>query len=143
MAHINNGEMDMSMSTDTQLGADLAASKTVLVMADTASARKWLSFRLREEGYTVIPTDNAKEALAHLQGKPRPNLILLDMAEPVLDGWLFLRKLRRSAPGCAVPVLLVTADRGDQGWALDQGCAGIIQRPVVFDDLLQSVEGLC
>jgi CheY-like chemotaxis protein len=133
----------MHMSTETQLGGDLATGKTVLVMADTASARKWLSFRLREEGYTVILAGSAKEALGHLQGKPRPNLILLDMAEPALDGWLFLRKLRRSVPGCAVPVLLVTADRGDRGWALDQGCAGIVERPVVFDELLQSVQGLC
>src|SRR4029079_4599115 len=76
---------------------------------------------------------------ALLQGTPRPDLILLDMLMPVLDGWRFLERLRATPPQPRVPVIVLTGTILTREWARDNGCQGFLHKPVETDELLAEV----
>src|SRR5262245_63909690 len=67
----------------------------ILVAEDNEVAREGLAVLLRRAGYQVIPAANGQEALDRLDADTRPDVILLDMLMPVLDGWHFLERLRQ------------------------------------------------
>jgi CheY-like chemotaxis protein len=92
------------MSTPTPAG------KTVLVVEDNATARAALADLLQPEGFAVVPAANGKDALVRLGEGLVPDLILLDLLMPVVDGWAFLQDLRRGFPGLlSVPIIVTTA----------------------------------
>src|SRR5262245_38807138 len=85
--------------------ATARSDKTVLVVEDIASAREALALVLRRHGYTVLAAEHGRRALDLLEAGAKPDLILLDMLMPVLDGWHLLQELRR-LPGPAPPVVV-------------------------------------
>ena len=86
-----------------------AASKgrSVLIVEDDPDTRSWLSRTLRDEGWTVAEAVNGREGLA-LVAESRPDLVLLDLLMPEMDGFEFLEELRRR-PGNGIPVVVITA----------------------------------
>ena len=80
----------------------------VLVVEDNDAARESLALSLGREGFEGILAANGEEVLNHLRGGLKPDLILLDMLMPVLDGWHFLEALRREGPRPPVPVIITT-----------------------------------
>jgi CheY-like chemotaxis protein len=102
-----------------------------------------LALLLETEGYAVQSAANGREALAHLRGRARPDLILLDLMMPVMSGWEF-REAQKADPALAdIPVVIVSAasEVGQKAVALQ--AAGYLQKPVDADHLLVLVRRLC
>jgi CheY-like chemotaxis protein len=117
----------------------MTASKTLLIVEDDSITREGLAVLLRHEGYQVVLAANGSEALASLRCL-RPDLILLDMLMPVLDGWHFLERLRAEAPTPTIPIILVTTlSVICLEWAQAHGCCGIIHKPIDPDEMLVEI----
>ena len=119
-------------------------AKHILVVEDDLDVARLLCEVLEAEGYETAIAANGREALDHLrQNNHRPDLILLDMMMPVMDGWKF-REEQRKLPGVAsIPVVTVTADSDARGKAASIQAAGYIAKPLSIDSLLDEVERIC
>jgi CheY-like chemotaxis protein len=111
----------------------------VLVVEDNEVAREGLAVVLQRAGCEVTLAADGREALDLLRSGPPPQLILLDMLMPVLDGWHFLEELRREVPPRAVPVVIVTSVNLSLEWALDHDCQGFVRKPIESEKLLEEV----
>ena len=109
----------------------------VLVVDDEADIRATVSAMLEIEGYDVAEASNGADAL-HVLEERRPDLILLDMRMPVLDGWGFAAELRRR--GHRTPIVVMTAARDAAHWAAEIAAAAFVAKPFGFDDLITAVE---
>jgi len=107
----------------------------LLVVDDDATIREMLDMVLVSEGYEVITAAHGAAALTLLD-QVRPNVILLDMKMPIMDGWEFLRQYRRR-PGAKVPVVVRAADKDDKRRAADVGANAYIAKPFAIDDLIR------
>ena len=113
------------------------SARTLLVVEDNAVIREGLAVILSRQGFTVALSANGQEALNLLGEGLTPDLILLDMLMPVLDGWRFLEILHRQ--GTAAPVILITAGAISREWALDHGCVGFVGKPIEPEELLEEI----
>jgi CheY-like chemotaxis protein len=89
------------------LAVELLAGKSVLVVEDDAATREALTLFLEREGYRVVAAPDGRQALERLRGPVTPDLILLDLSMPVMDGWRFREEQRRDPSLADVPVVLV------------------------------------
>jgi CheY-like chemotaxis protein len=112
---------------------------TVLVVEDDEITRVGLTFLLRAAGRRVIAAADGRQALDYLERYPPPDLILLDLLMPVLDGWNFLGAVKDAPRLAAVPVVVMTAASRTRDWALASGCAGFLQKPFSAEELLAEV----
>jgi two-component system, chemotaxis family, chemotaxis protein CheY len=112
----------------------------VLLVEDDSVQAEALSLILTDEGYSVVQVANGQEALAYLAQHLPPDLILLDMMMPVMDGWHFLGELRRTPRSAGSPVLVITSTLviGSE-WAAAHDCAGWLRKPVATEELLQEI----
>jgi two-component system, chemotaxis family, chemotaxis protein CheY len=97
---------------------------------------------LRAEGYEVSVVANGKDALDHLtSASPWPQVILLDMMLPVMDGWRFLEKVENLKLTPKVNIIVMTGN-GVIGkeWAVAHGCRDIIRKPIEVEALLAAVK---
>jgi CheY-like chemotaxis protein len=117
-------------------------TKSVLIVEDNAATRAGLATLLEEEGWTPLEAENGQEALKRLR-VVHPDLIILDMLMPIMDGWQFLREFRRAMPDFAVPILLTTGI-GIVGreWALTHACAGFVPKPIQVEALFAETRRL-
>lgn len=117
-----------------------AVAKKLLVVEDNAATRDMLGDVLRRAGYDVVFAADGRQALDSLRAGP-PDLILLDMLLPVLDGWHFLEELNRLQPDPAVRVVVVTGtDAVGREWTESHGCAGFLRKPIEPAPLLAEIE---
>ena len=100
-------------------------------MIDTVSAI------LSGEGYEVVSAASGQEALDAVARK-QPQLILLDMRMPVMDGWAVARALR--GQGITVPIVVMTAAESAKRWADEVGAEGYLAKPFGLDELLATVQ---
>ncbi|HLU68439.1 MAG TPA: response regulator [Kofleriaceae bacterium] len=107
------------------------AGERILVVDDNPTNVKLLSFLLSSRGYQVESAGDAEEALRLLEGY-RPDLILMDIQLPGMDGLALTRRLRAEPATRDVVIVAVTAHamRGDEDRALEAGCDGFITKPV-------------
>jgi len=110
---------------------------TILVVDDEADIRATVSAMLEIEGYDVAEASNGADAL-HVLEERRPDLILLDMRMPILDGWGFAAELRRR--GHRTPIVVMTAARDAAHWAAEIAAAAFVAKPFGFEDLIAAVE---
>jgi CheY-like chemotaxis protein len=83
----------------------------ILVVEDDDDIRDSIKELLEEEGYCIETAANGQQALAQIRGKGAPQLILLDLMMPVMDGWQFQNQLRQD-PDCAqIPVIVISASK--------------------------------
>ena len=115
----------------------MTACRRLLVVDDDAAIREMLNLVLVSEGFDVTTVADGASALASTE-RIRPDLILLDMKMPVMDGWQFLQRYRQQ-PGPRVPVVVVTAAQDDRRLAADVGADGYVAKPFSIDDLLRVV----
>jgi CheY-like chemotaxis protein len=106
----------------------------VLVAEDNEAAREAHALALRRAGYEVATAADGEQALALLRAGPAPDLLILDMLLPALDGWHLLGRLQREGP--TVRVLVATGTMLTREWAADHGCAGFLRKPFDEEDLV-------
>lgn len=119
----------------------MADKGTILYVEDNPDNRMLVRRVLEADDYTVILVDNAKDALSIIQ-KEKPDLILMDINMPEMDGYTLTAQIKGSAGMSQVPIVAVTANvmRGDREKSLEAGCDGYIQKPIDIDVLTQQVE---
>src|SRR5688572_21116373 len=101
--------------------AETPAVRTILVVEDDAAAREGMAALLGHEGYRVVTAADGRAALDQLRSGLDPDLVLLDMLMPVLDGWHFLEELKAQGPPTHVPVVVTTSTNLTREWAEDHG----------------------
>jgi CheY-like chemotaxis protein len=109
--------------------------KRVLIIEDDADIREALSMLLEAEGYECAHAANGAEGLA-LVRRHRPDVILLDLMMPVMDGWQFRAEQKWDASIADIPVVVMSASSG--GADLD-GAAACVPKPYTLDDVLDAV----
>lgn len=110
---------------------------TVLLVEDNEMNRDMLSRRLERKGYTIlIATDGA--AGVAMTRSARPDVVLMDMSLPVIDGWEAVRQIKADPTTRAIPVIALTAHAmaGDRERALTAGCDEYDTKPVELERLL-------
>ena len=112
---------------------------TVLVVDDDPDILEALSEILEAEGFEIRRARNGKEALDRLE-PDAPQLILLDLMMPVMDGWEFAQRMRQRPPEIArIPIIVLSADRNVGSKAADLGAVGHLAKPFELNDLLELV----
>jgi two-component system, sensor histidine kinase and response regulator len=114
----------------------------ILVVDDTPDNLFLIQTILEEEGYQIEIVDNGREALEKIEGNP-PDLLLLDVMMPGMDGFEVTRRIRQNEKLPFMPILLITAyDQPSVAQGLDTGADDFIRKPVDFDELLARVRSL-
>jgi two-component system, cell cycle response regulator DivK len=115
-------------------------SKIILVVEDQADNRKIIRDMLRRSDYKIIEAENGEEALAAI-GKQRPNLILMDIQLPIMDGYEATRRIRADASLRAIPIIAVTsyALSGEEKKARAAGCDDYVPKPFSPRQLLAKI----
>ena len=114
--------------------------KKLLIVEDNAVVRQGLAVLLEREGYEVALSAEGRQALGDLECSPRPDLVLLDMLLPILDGWRFLEELQSLQPPLTAPIIIVTgSDAIGHDWAQAHGCAGLLRKPIEMEALLAEI----
>ena len=115
----------------------------ILLVEDNEMNRDMLSRRLQRRGYEVIIAVDGAEGIAKAGGDA-PDLILMDMSLPVLDGWEATRQLKAAPETRSIPVIALTAHAmsGDRDKAIEAGCDDFDTKPVEFDRLLSKIVSL-
>jgi CheY-like chemotaxis protein len=113
----------------------------VLIVEDDADLREMMAQLLTLEGFRAETASNGRDALDYLHHHERPDLILLDLMMPVMDGWEFRRRQRADPVLSGVPVVVLSAL--DSSRAQDLQEAAFLKKPLDFDHLLQLVRRYC
>jgi CheY-like chemotaxis protein/serine/threonine protein kinase len=115
----------------------------ILIVEDNELNRDMLSRRLERKGYQVISASDGQEGVAKAKGE-KPDLILMDMSLPVLDGWAATRQLKATPATQSIPVIALTAHAmvGDRERALAAGCNDYEVKPVDLPRLLEKINAL-
>ena len=110
--------------------------KRVMVVEDEVDLREMLGEILKLDGYEVSQAGNGEAALELLRGGYHPDVIVLDMMMPEMDGWQF-RRLQTSAPElAAIPVIAMSGLHTVRGSVLGFGAAAFLEKPFPPDALL-------
>ncbi len=118
--------------------------KSILVVEDNDIAREGLAVVLRQAGYLVDMEVDGAGALKRLREGPLPDLILLDMLLPGVDGWQFMEQRRRDPRLFSVPVVVTTGlGVAAPDWAASLGACGCLRKPIETDALLREVGRCC
>jgi len=117
--------------------------KRVLVVEDDTDIQEVLTQVLELEGYEVIVADNGLKALERLNHSKTPDLIILDMMMPVMDGWEFRAKQREDPRLADIPVVILSANGSIQQRTAFLGAAGFLKKPVELETLLHVVNEHC
>lgn len=115
----------------------MTAKKKILIVDDEESIRTVLTFTLEQAGYVVDTAVNGDECLEKVYGFG-PDLVLLDLMMPAVDGWEVMRLLRANPETERLPVILLTAkgEIRDKMFALQQGATDYVTKPFAKADLL-------
>jgi DNA-binding response OmpR family regulator len=112
-----------------------SAARRVLVVDDDPDILDALSEILEVEGYEVQRARNGREALQRLE-RGLPDLVLLDLMMPVMDGWEFARSL---SPAARPPIIVLSADRNVSSRAREIGAVEWLAKPFELSELLAAV----
>jgi CheY-like chemotaxis protein len=112
----------------------------VLLVEDNEMNRDMLSRRLARKGYEVVIAVDGQEGV-DLAASAAPDVILMDMSLPVLDGWEATRRIKADSTLAAIPVIALTAHAmaGDREQALGAGCDDYDTKPIELPRLLEKI----
>jgi two-component system cell cycle response regulator DivK len=115
--------------------------RTVLLIEDNEQNRYLVSFLLSQSGFRVVSAEDGLQGI-ELAKTLLPDIILLDIQLPRMDGYAVARALRRSAALSETPIVAVTsyAMPGDRERALEAGCSGYIEKPINPETFLAEIE---
>ncbi|HEV7802090.1 MAG TPA: response regulator [Burkholderiales bacterium] len=114
---------------------------TILLVEDHQEIWDFLSRRLKRRGYDVAVAQDGQEGLDKAR-MDKPDLLLLDMNLPVMDGWSVARTLKAEDATKHIPIIALTAHAmsGDREKAIAAGCDDYHAKPIDFSQLLQQIE---
>jgi CheY-like chemotaxis protein len=117
--------------------------KKVLIVEDHADMRELLTWQIELMGFVPISAKNGKEGLEKAVSE-QPNLILMDIMMPGMDGWQAVRTLRVTAETKYIPILAATAlfRDSDLKSCMDAGCNSYIVKPFTFQELQSKIRDL-
>jgi CheY-like chemotaxis protein len=117
----------------------IPSMRKVLVVEDVDFNRE-LIVQLLEDKYEVIEAVNGQQGV-ELAERERPELILMDLSLPVMDGWEATRRLKANADLRAIPIIALTAHamKGDKEKALAAGCDDYLVKPLDEDELMTRI----
>jgi two-component system cell cycle response regulator DivK len=112
----------------------------ILIVEDNELSRDVLSRRLRRKGFEVLVATDGQEGIAMAQ-RELPDLVLMDLSLPDLDGWEATRRLKKDATTQHIPVIALTAHAmsGDREKAIDAGCDEYDTKPIDLRRLLSKM----
>ena len=122
-------------------GTDVEKKPLVLVVDDFADNREMYSEYLTYSGYDVIEAKNGKEALEAAQARA-PDIIIMDLSLPVMDGWEATRRLKADDRTRRIPVVALTghALAGHSQGAREAGCDSFLAKPCLPDQLVAEIK---
>lgn len=115
----------------------------ILIVEDNEMNRDMLSRRLERRGYTILMAVDGQNGVEAAR-REKPDLILMDMSLPVIDGWEATRVLKADAETAHIPVIALTAHamEGDRTKAIEAGCNDYDTKPVELPRLLEKIQNL-
>ena len=115
----------------------------LLYVEDNEMNRDMLSRRLQRRGFEVLIASNGEQGVA-MAAAEKPDLILMDMSLPVLDGWQATRRLKTAPDTRRIPIIGLTAHAmaTDRDKCLEAGCDDYDTKPVELERLLEKIERL-
>ena len=115
----------------------------ILLVEDNEMNRDMLSRRLMRKGFEVVMAVDGAEGVERARSES-PDLILMDMSLPVIDGWEATRRLKADGELAAIPIIALTAHAmsGDREQALEAGCDEYDTKPIELPRLLGKIESL-
>ncbi len=115
----------------------------ILLVEDNEMNRDMLSRRLAKRGYTVVCAIDGMQAV-EMANVEIPDLILMDLSLPILDGWEATKRIKIQPLLRHIPIIALTAHAmsGDKEKALESGCNDYATKPIDMPDLLKKIEGL-
>jgi two-component system cell cycle response regulator DivK len=115
----------------------------ILIIEDTENNRVLLTRRLKPRGHDIVTAENAENGLA-MVATERPDLILMDVGLPGMDGWSATRQLKSDPANRQIPVIALTAHAmdGDREKALEAGCDDYETKPIDFNRLFAMIDRL-
>ena len=113
----------------------------ILLVEDNEMNRDMLSRRLTKRGYDVLIAVDGREGI-DIAKKEVPDVILMDMSLPEIDGWEAAKQIKANGPTKHIPLIALTAHAmaGDKEKALDAGCDDYDTKPIDFQRLLEKIE---
>ena len=113
----------------------------ILLVEDHEEIWDFLSRRLKRRGHDVILAHDGQEGVDKTR-RERPEVVLLDMNLPVMDGWTVARRLKDDPATAAIPIIALTAHAlaGDREKALAAGCDDYHPKPIDFSKLLTQID---
>jgi CheY-like chemotaxis protein len=113
----------------------------ILLVEDHEEIWDFLSRRLKRRGFEVILAHDGREGVDRTRAD-RPDVVLLDMNLPVMDGWTAARELKASPDTASIPLIALTAHAlaGDRDKAIEAGCDDYHPKPVDFSKLLSQID---
>ncbi len=122
----------------------MTGKKRILVVDDMGQIRGILRFNLQKQGFEVLEAHNGEKALEHVLGGNPPDLIVLDIMMPRMDGYEVLRRIRRSSVGENVPVIFLTAkaQKTDVLKGMEAGGNDYVVKPFKFESLHGKIQKL-
>ena len=124
-------------------GAMMGSIRKILVVDDSATERHMLKDLLTKAGYDVVASDNGEDAIQKAK-QVRPDLILMDVVMPGLNGFQATRAISRDADTRSIPIILCTSksQETDKIWGMRQGARDYVVKPVNRDELLLKIAAL-
>jgi two-component system, cell cycle response regulator DivK len=115
----------------------------ILLVEDNEMNRDMLSRRLERRGYRVAIALDGEQGVAMAESEA-PDLVLMDMSLPMLDGWEAARRLKAAPETRSIPIIALTAHAmvGDREKAIEAGCDDYDTKPVEFPRLLEKIEAI-
>lgn len=112
----------------------------ILIVEDNEMNRDMLSRRLEKRGFEVFVAEDGQAGVEQTKAL-MPDLVLMDMSLPVIDGWEATRALRADAATAAVPIIALTAHAmpGDKEKAIEAGCNDYDTKPIELSRLLDKI----
>ncbi|MBW4505622.1 MAG: response regulator [Scytonematopsis contorta HA4267-MV1] len=128
------------MSSTSYFSKPIPGKGRILVVDDVVDNFLLVQVILEEEGYEVEFADNGREALKMIESEP-PNMVLLDMMMPDMDGFEVARRIRENSKYSSLPILFVTAyDELVSETKINSVADGLIKKPIDFDELIDRVQ---
>jgi len=115
----------------------------ILLVEDNELNRDMLSRRLKRKGFTVLSAKNGQEGI-DVAISENPDIILMDLSLPVVDGWTAAKMLKSDNTTKSIPIIALTAHamKGDREKALKAGCDDYDTKPIDFKRLLSKIHTL-